>query len=168
MPASAVFRKTGNQILGSDIAGRVEVVGRNVSQFQPGDDVFGEMMYYRGGFAEYACTSEKALVGKPAGMPFEVAAAIPQGAGSPCKGSGIRGRFSRGKYRYQRRRWSAGDFAMQLAKAYGAEVTGVDNTGKMDFMYCLAQTMSSITGGKTSPKLKNSMILSWTSPPTVR
>jgi len=69
-----------NRILGSDIAGRVESVGRNAKQFRPGDDVFGEMPQYRGGFAEYACTSEKHLARKPAGMTFEQAAAIPQAA----------------------------------------------------------------------------------------
>src|SRR3989449_11594310 len=58
--------KPKNKILGSDIAGRVEMVGRNVKQFQPGDEVFGLMWGYKGGFAEYACAPEKALALKPA------------------------------------------------------------------------------------------------------
>src|SRR5579863_7115362 len=66
--------KPKHQILGSDIAGRVEAVGRNVKQFQPGDEVFGNM---RGGFAEYICTREDALVLKPANISFEEAAAVP-------------------------------------------------------------------------------------------
>ena len=72
------LRKPRHQILGSDIAGRVEMGGKNSSQFQPGDEVFGEMGDYHGGFAEYACTRGKAWALKPAGMTFEEAAAIPQ------------------------------------------------------------------------------------------
>ena len=80
--------KPGNKILGSDIAGRVESVGKNVTQFRPGDEVFGEMAGYRGGFAEYACTSEEHLARKPAGLTFEQAAAIPQGgADRPARDS---------------------------------------------------------------------------------
>src|SRR5215207_9645795 len=65
------------QILGSDIAGRVEMAGRNVRQFQPGDEVFGDIMPRLGGFAEYVCAREGALALKPASMTFEEAAAIP-------------------------------------------------------------------------------------------
>jgi NADPH:quinone reductase-like Zn-dependent oxidoreductase len=61
MPASGDSENQANPILGSDIAGRVEAVGKNVNQFQPGDEVFGEMAGYHGGFAEYACTSQKLL-----------------------------------------------------------------------------------------------------------
>lgn len=70
--------KPHRQILGSDIAGRVERVGGNIRRFQPGDEVFGETMRYSGGFAEYVCAPEKALALKPANMTFEQAAAIPQ------------------------------------------------------------------------------------------
>jgi len=72
--------KPGNKILGSDIAGQVEMVGRNVKRFQPEDEVFGLMWGYQGGFAEYACAPEKALALKPAGTTFEEAATIPQAA----------------------------------------------------------------------------------------
>src|SRR5919112_4875835 len=68
------------QILGSDIAGRVEMAGRNVRRFQPGDEVFGDIMPHLGGFAEYVCAREGALALKPASMTFEEAAAIPQAA----------------------------------------------------------------------------------------
>src|SRR5262245_10979046 len=62
------LRKPASTILGSDIAGRVEAVGKNIQQFRPGDDVFGEMSDYRGGFAEYACAREHRLILKPADM----------------------------------------------------------------------------------------------------
>src|SRR5688572_11273948 len=73
------LRKPGYPILGSDIAGRVEKAGRNITQFQFGDEVFGEIPGYHGGFAEYACASEQTLALKPASLTFEEAAAIPQG-----------------------------------------------------------------------------------------
>jgi len=71
--------KPKNQILGSDIAGRVEAVGRNIKQFQPGDDIFGDSFYYGfGAFAEYVCVPEKALALKPASMTFEEVVTLPQ------------------------------------------------------------------------------------------
>ena len=72
--------KPGRRILGSDIAGRVEMAGRNVRRFQPGDEVFGDILWHMGGFAEYVCAREKYLAPKPAGMTFEEVAAIPQAA----------------------------------------------------------------------------------------
>src|SRR5215216_5094626 len=72
--------KPRHQILGSDIAGRVEMAGRNIRRFQPGDEVFGDILPRMGGFAEYVCARESALALKPASMTFEDAAAIPQAA----------------------------------------------------------------------------------------
>src|SRR5215210_4596731 len=72
--------KPRRQILGSDIAGRVEMVGRNIRRFQPGDEVFGDNLERLGGFAEYVCARERVLALKPASMTFEEAAAIPQAA----------------------------------------------------------------------------------------
>src|SRR5258705_6709517 len=72
--------KPKRKILGSDIAGRIEAVGKNVKQFQPGDEVYGDLSGTWGGFAEYVCAREKALALKPARMSFEEAAAIPQAA----------------------------------------------------------------------------------------
>ena len=130
--------KPANKILGSDIAGRVESVGENVSQFQVGDEVFGEMVGYRGGFAEYACTSEKLLARKPAGLTFEQAASIPQAAVIALQGIRNKGQVQPGqKVLINGAGGSAGTFAVQLAKLCGAEVTGVDNTGKMDFLRSL-------------------------------
>jgi len=132
------LRKPGNKILGSDIAGRVEQVGKNIHQFQPGDDVFGEMPSYHGGFAEYVCVPEAALIQKPARLTFEEAAAIPQGAVIALQGIHHKGQVQPGqKVLINGAGGSAGTFAVQLAKYYGAEVTGVDNTAKLDFMRSL-------------------------------
>src|SRR5438105_3623411 len=70
--------KPGNPILGSDIAGQVEMVGSNIKEFQPGDEVLGEIPGYHGGLTEYACVPERKLIRKPAKLTFEQAAAIPQ------------------------------------------------------------------------------------------
>lgn len=132
------LRRPGNKILGSDIAGRVEVAGRNIQQFQPGDDVFGEMPSYHGGFAEYVCVPEKMLIRKPAGLTFEQAAAIPQAGVIALQGIRTQGQVQPGqKVLINGGGGSAGTFALQLAKYYGAEVTGVDTTGKLDFMRSL-------------------------------
>jgi NADPH:quinone reductase-like Zn-dependent oxidoreductase len=130
--------KPRHPILGSDIAGRVEVAGRNVKQFQPGDEVFGLMLGYGGGFAEYVCAPEKALALKPAGLTFEEAAAFPQAAVIALQGIRDKGQVQPGqKVLINGAGGGTGMFAVQLAKLYGAEVTGVDNTGKLDFMRSL-------------------------------
>jgi len=130
--------KPRDKILGSDIAGRVEAAGRNVKQFQPGDEVFGLMSNYGGGFAEYVCTSEKALALKPAGLTFEEAAAFPQAAVIALQGIRDKGQVQPGqKVLINGAGGGTGSFAVQLAKLYGAEVTGVDNTEKLDFMRSL-------------------------------
>jgi len=132
------LRKPNHKILGSDIAGRVEMVGRNVTQFKPGDEVFGELFGYRGGFAEYACAGEKRLVLKPANMSFDEAASIPQAAGIALQWIRDQVQVQPGhKILINGAGGGAGSFAVQLAKLYGAEVTGVDNTGKMDFLRSL-------------------------------
>jgi NADPH:quinone reductase-like Zn-dependent oxidoreductase len=130
--------KPHNKILGSDIAGRVEMAGRNIRQFQPGDEVFGEIPGYHGGFAEYVCAPEKSLARKPASMTFEEAAAIPQAGVIALQGIRDKGQVRPGqKVLINGAGGGAGTFAVQLAKLYGAEVTGVDNTGKLDFMRSL-------------------------------
>lgn len=128
----------GPRILGSDIAGRVESVGRNITEFQAGDEVFGELPGYGGGFAEYVCTSGKTLATKPASMTFEEAAAIPQAGVIALRGIYFGGRLQPGqRCLINGAGGSAGSFAIQLAKLRGAEVTGVDNAGKLDFMRSL-------------------------------
>jgi NADPH:quinone reductase-like Zn-dependent oxidoreductase len=130
--------KPSQQILGSDIAGRVEIVGKNNQEFHPGDEVFGEMGDYHGGFAEYVCVRGKAWALKPASMTFEEAAAIPQAGVIALQGIRDKGQVQPGqKVLINGAGGGAGSFAVQLAKHYGAEVTGVDNSGKLDFIRSL-------------------------------
>ena len=130
--------KPSNKILGSDIAGIVEAVGKDVRQFKPGDKVFGLILNYGGGFAEYACISEKTLALKPAGFTFEEAAALPQAAFIALQGIQDKGKVQPGqKVLINGAGGGTGTFAIQLAKLAGAEVTGVDNAEKLDFMRSL-------------------------------
>jgi len=130
--------KPKDGILGSDIAGIVEAVGKEVKKFKAGDDVFGLLLNYGGGFAEYACISEKALALKPANMTFEEAAAIPQAAFIALQGIREKGQVRPGqKVLINGAGGGTGTFAIQLAKLAGAEVTGVDNAEKLDFMRSL-------------------------------
>jgi NADPH:quinone reductase-like Zn-dependent oxidoreductase len=128
-----------HQILGSDIAGRVEQTGRNAMRFQPGDEVFGDNIYGgRGGFAEFVCAREGVLALKPASMAFEEAAAIPQAAVIALQGIRDKGQVHSGqKVLINGAGGATGTFALQLAKSYGAEVTGVDSADKLDFMRSL-------------------------------
>lgn len=128
--------KPRNPILGSDVAGRVETAGRNHTQFKEGDEVFGEMAGYCGGFAEYVCTRGRIWALKPASLTWEQAAAIPQAGVIALQG--LRDKVPAGQsVLINGAGGGAGSFAIQLAKLYGAEVTGVDNTGKLDFMRSL-------------------------------
>jgi NADPH:quinone reductase-like Zn-dependent oxidoreductase len=125
------------KILGTDVAGRVEAVGRNVTQFRSGDEVFGDCSISGfGAFAEYVCVPEKAaLVPKPAGMSFEQAAAIPQASFIALHGLRDKARVQPGqKVLINGAGGGAGTFAVQIAKAYGAEVTGVDGPGKLEML----------------------------------
>ena len=123
--------KPKNKIPGADIAGRVEAVGRNVTQFEPGDDVFGDIG--RGGFAEYACARENRLASKPANLSFEEAAAVPMAALTALQGLRDKGRIQPGqKVLINGASGGVGTFAVQIAKSFGAEVTAVCSTGKMD------------------------------------
>jgi NADPH:quinone reductase-like Zn-dependent oxidoreductase len=130
--------KPREHILGSDIAGRVEMVGKSNQQFQLGDDVFGELAGYGGGFAEYVCARGNLLALKPASISFEEAAAIPQAGVIALQGIRDKGQIQPGqKVLINGAGGGAGTFAIQLAKLDGAEVTGVDNTSKLDFMRLL-------------------------------
>ena len=127
--------KSRFKILGSDVAGRVEAVGREITRFEPGDEVFGDIMGSFGGFAEYACARERALTLKPAGMTFEDAAALPQAGVIALRGIRDKGKLQAGqKVLINGAGGGSGTFAVQLAKSVGAEVTAVDNTEKQDFM----------------------------------
>jgi NADPH:quinone reductase-like Zn-dependent oxidoreductase len=132
------LRKPSNHILGSDVAGRVEMIGKANQEFQPGDEVFGEMEGYGGGFAEYVCTRGKIWARKPASLTFAQAAAIPQAGVIALQGIRDKAQIQPGqKVLINGAGGGGGSFAIQLAKLYGAEVTGVDNTGKLEFMRSL-------------------------------
>ena len=130
--------KPRHQILGSDIAGRVELAGRTVRQFHPGDEVFGHISSYTGGFAEYVCVPEQALAPKPASMTFEEVAALPEAGLIALQGIRDKGQVRPGQHvLINGAGGGAGTFAVQLAKFYGAEVTGADHTDKLDFLRSL-------------------------------
>jgi NADPH:quinone reductase-like Zn-dependent oxidoreductase len=126
--------KPKNQILGADLAGRVEAVGRNVKQFQPGDEVFGDLSGCgSGGFAEYVSVPENALALKPANMTFEETATVPMAAVTALQGLRDKGKIQPGqKVLINGASGGVGTFAVQIAKSFGAEVTAVCSTGKMD------------------------------------
>lgn len=129
------LRKPKKQILGSDIAGRIEAVGKNVTQFKPGDEVYGDLSGRWGGFAEYVCASENALALKPPTMSFAQAAAIPQAAMLAVQGLIDKGKIKEGqKLLINGAGGGVGTFGIQIAKLYGVEVTGVDHTGKLDML----------------------------------
>ena len=126
-------------ILGADIAGRVEAVGREVKQFKPGDAVFGELSQCGwGGFAEYARANENALELKPANLTFEEAAAVPLAALTALQALRDKGQIQAGqKVLVNGASGGVGTFAVQIAKFYGAEVTGVCSSGKMNMVRSL-------------------------------
>jgi NADPH:quinone reductase-like Zn-dependent oxidoreductase len=126
--------KPKQQILGADVAGTVEAVGQNVKQLRPGDEVFGDIFDSGlGGFAEYVCTKEDALVIKPANLSLEEAAAIPVAALTALQGLRNKGQIQSGqKVLINGASGGVGTFAVQIAKAFGAEVTAVCSTGNMD------------------------------------
>ena len=120
--------------LGSDIAGRVAAVGKNVTQFQPGDAVFGDLSGHgRGGFAEYVAAPESALALKPVNITFAQAAAVPMTAVTALQGLRDKGQIQAGqKVLINGASGGVGTFAVQIAKALGAEVTAVVSTKKMN------------------------------------
>ena len=125
--------KKTKQILGADVAGIVEAVGRSVSRFQRGDEVFGDLWDNWGGFAEYACAHETALEPKPENLTFEKAAAVPQAGVLALQGLRKAGQIQPGqKVLINGAGGGVGTFAIQLAKLSGAEVTGVDASHKLN------------------------------------
>ena len=126
--------KPKNTRLGSDVAGRVEAVGGNVTQFRPGDEVFGDIASSSSGsFAEYAVVAEMALALKPANLSFEQAAAVPLAGITALQGLRDQGHIQSGqKVLINGASGGVGTFAVQIAKVFGAEVTAVTSTGKLD------------------------------------
>jgi NADPH:quinone reductase-like Zn-dependent oxidoreductase len=128
----AGLRKPKDKRLGVDVAGKVEAVGRNVTQLKPGDEVFGVC---RGAFAEHACTSESSLVMKPDNVTFEQAASVPVAALTALQGLRDKGKIQPGqKVLINGAAGGVGTFAVQIAKSFGAEVTGVCSTGNVDMV----------------------------------
>lgn len=123
-------------IPGGDIAGQVEAVGKNVTQFQCGDEVFGDLSGSGwGGFAEYVSVPEKALALKPANISFEEAAAVPMAAVTALQALRDKGKIQSGnKVLINGASGGVGTFAVQIAKSYGAEVTGVCSTRNLDIL----------------------------------
>ena len=128
--------KPKHTILGAAMAGRVEAVGKNVTQFQPGDEIFGDLTKSGGGaFAEYVCESEDAVALKPANVIFEQAAAVPLAAVTALQGLRAKGPIQPGQQvLIHGTGGGVGTFAVQFAKAFGAEVTAVCSTRNVDMV----------------------------------
>jgi NADPH:quinone reductase-like Zn-dependent oxidoreductase len=128
--------KPKHTILGAALAGQVEAVGRNVTQFQPGDEIFGDLTRCGfGAFAEYVCASEDALALKPANVTFEEAAAVPLAAVTALQGLRAKGQIQPGqKVLIYGAGGGVGTFAVQLAKSFGASVTAVCSTRNVDMV----------------------------------
>jgi len=130
------FLKPKHKIPGSDIAGRVEAVGSNVKQFKPGDEVFGMLSW--GAFAEYVCVPENALVLKPVNLSFEDAGVVPEAALVALQGLRDKGKIQPGqKVLIYGASGGNGTFAVQIAKSFGAEVTGVCSTRNIEMVRSL-------------------------------
>jgi NADPH:quinone reductase-like Zn-dependent oxidoreductase len=126
------FRRPKNRVPGLDVAGTVVTVGSEVTRFAPGDEVFGMS---RGSFAEYAAAREDKLAHKPASLSFEQAAVIPISAGTALQGLRDSGNIEPGqKVLIVGASGGVGTYAVQLAKAFGAEVTGVSSAAKTDLV----------------------------------
>ena len=126
------LRKPKDARMGRDVAGQVEAVGRNVTEFQPGDEVFGTCP---GAFAEYACGAESAFVMKPDKVTFAQAAAVPIAGLTALQGLRDKGQLQRGqKVLINGAAGGVGTFAVQIAKSFGADVTGVCSTGNVEMV----------------------------------
>jgi NADPH:quinone reductase-like Zn-dependent oxidoreductase len=129
------LRRPKDPKLGVDVAGRVEAVGKTVTRFKPGDEVFGVAI---GSFAEYALASEKRIALKPANLSFEQAAAVPVAAITALQGLRDEGRLQPGqKVLINGASGGVGTFAVQIAKTFGAHVTGVCSTRNIELVRSL-------------------------------
>ena len=126
-----------NKILGADFTGRVQAIGCNVKQFTPGDEVFGYLPSATGRstFAAYVCAHEKAITLKPANLTFEQAAAVPEAAKTALHGLHNKGNIQPGqKVLINGASGGVGTFVVQIAKAFGTEVTVVCSTRNLDMV----------------------------------
>jgi NADPH:quinone reductase-like Zn-dependent oxidoreductase len=126
------LRRPRRAIPGLDIAGQVEAIGRNVTQFGPGDEVFG---WCKGAFADYACAAESNLLGKPANLTFEQSAAVGDSAFTALNAVRDQGKVQPGqRVLINGASGGVGTFAVQIAKSFGANVTGVCSTRNVDIV----------------------------------
>jgi len=126
------LRKPRNSVPGNDIAGKVEAVGKNVKQLQPGDEVFG---WCKGAFAEYACAGQNNFLPKPVNLTFEQAAAVGVSAFTALQAIRDQGKVQPGqKVLINGASGGVGPFAVQIAKSFGADVTGVCSTRNVDMV----------------------------------
>jgi NADPH:quinone reductase-like Zn-dependent oxidoreductase len=130
------LRSPRSRVRGTDVSGRVESVGAKVTRFAIGDEVFGDVFEHgHGAFAEYVCAPESALTPKPPGLSFEQAATIPQSAIMALQGIDDSRPVQAGQHvLVNGAGGGVGSFAIQMAKANGAEVTGVDSANKLGFV----------------------------------
>jgi NADPH:quinone reductase-like Zn-dependent oxidoreductase len=133
------LREPKFKILGKDVAGQVEAVGANVRQFKPGDEVFGDLSECGwGAYAEYVSVPENVLVQKPANITFEAAAAVPESGVVALQGLRDNGQIQSGqKVLICGASGGIGTFAVQIAKSFGAEVTGVCSTRNLEMVSSL-------------------------------
>lgn len=129
------WRAPAHRTLGSDIAGRVQAVGSDVTRFRAGDEVYGDNLGLMGGFAELAVAPESVLAHKPEALTFAEASALPQAAAIALRGTA--GVAMGQRMVINGAGGGSGSFAIQLAKRAGAHVTGVDNASKLAFMRSL-------------------------------
>ena len=129
------LRKPKDPRLGADVAGEIEAVGRSITRFKPGDAVFGSC---KGAFAEYTCASESKLAMKPDNVTFEQAASVPIAAFTALQGLRDKGKLQPGqKVLINGAAGGVGTFAVQIAKSFGAEVTGVCSTRNVEMVRCI-------------------------------
>jgi NADPH:quinone reductase-like Zn-dependent oxidoreductase len=144
-----------HKILGGDVAGQVEAIGSGVARFKPGDEVYANLLDHGyGGFAEYVSVPVEVMASKPASLSFEEAAAVPMAAVTALQGLGRHGELqSTQKVLINGASGGVGSFAVQIAKAYGAEVTGVTSTRNLDLVRSLGAdhvvdyTTTDVVGG---------------------
>ena len=149
MRAVVGLRKPKREIPGTDIAGRVEAVAKNVKQLQPGDEVFG---WCEGAFAEYACAPANNFLPKPANLTFEQAAAVGDSAFTALAAVRDQGKVQPGhEVLINGASGGVGTFAVQIAKSLGARVTGVCSTRNVELVRSIGA--DEITPGRTSPRL---------------
>jgi NADPH:quinone reductase-like Zn-dependent oxidoreductase len=130
--------KPKNAVRGTDVAGQVEAVGTSVTRFRPGDEVFGSSKQLGGAFAEYAAVSEDALAPKPTNLTFEQAAAVPMAGYVALQALRDHGKVKAGqKILINGASGGIGTFAIQIAKSFGAEVTGVTSTRNVSLVQSL-------------------------------